>query len=100
MVFSKAFPRLKDGITRWEEVSLSYEEELTVEDQARKENIKLMIECIGDAKRIMGDQGLKDFQSDVITIAKALFDKRASHEIYFKENKAKEKFDQTPKPIL
>jgi len=93
-MFSKNFPKTKEGITRWEEVYLTYEEELTAEDEAKKENVKLMKECIGDAKRIMADQGLKDYQTDVINIAIALFEKRASHEIYWKERKAKEKFDK------
>ena len=31
---------------------------------------------------------------NVVRLAVALFEKRASHEIFFKENKAKEKFDE------
>jgi hypothetical protein len=41
----------------------------------------------------MKDSALKDFQSDMVSIASALFEKRASHSVYWKESRAKEKFD-------
>ncbi len=96
MVFSKSFPRTIKGsnFPRWEEVSISADEELQVEQQARLENIKLIKQCIEDAKQIIEDKNLKRYQTDLINIAIALFDKRASHTIYWKENKAKEKFDK------
>ena len=53
-----------------------------------------MKECVDDAKEIMKDKGLKDYQTDLVNIAISLFEKRASHSIYWKENKAKEKFDK------
>jgi len=95
MVFSKSFPRTSDKSVypRWEEVTLSKEEEKEQEELARKENIDKMLDCIKDAMHIMQAQNLKPFQSDMINIAIALFEKRASHEVYYKENKAKEKFD-------
>ena len=34
------------------------------------------------------------FKDDLINIAISLFEKRASHEIFWKENAAKEKFDK------
>jgi len=97
MTFSKTFPKKVEGSSypKWEEVFLTYEEEITAEDEARKANINLMRECIKDAKAIMADTGLKEYQTNLIAIAKSLFDKRASHEVYWKENKAKEKFDAT-----
>ncbi len=96
MAFSKSFPRTVKGSTYpvWEEVFLSADEELTEEKNAREENNRLMSECIEDAKRISSEKQLKDFQSDVVSLAIALFEKRASHTVYWKENKAKEKFDQ------
>ena len=60
----------------------------------RAEFKKLMKECIDDAKALMQEKGLKDYQTDLINIAVALFEKRASHVIYWKESKAKEKFDK------
>ena len=97
MTFSKPFPKKVEGSTypKWEEVYLTYEEEITVEEEARQANIKLIKECIKDAKLVLGEVGMKDEQQEVISIAKSLFEKRASHEIYWKESKAKEKFDST-----
>jgi hypothetical protein len=53
-----------------------------------------MMECIEDAKKIFLEKNLKNFQSDIISLAIALFEKRASHEVYWKEAKAKDKFDK------
>lgn len=96
MPFSKSFPKTSKTSTypQWEEVSLTEEEEKAVEQISKAENIKLFKECIGDAKAIVEEKGLKDYQTDIICIAVSLFEKRASHEVYWKENKAKEKFDE------
>lgn len=95
MAFSKAFPKRSDKSIYpvWEDIFLTKEEERAVEDDCREENVLLMQECIADAKVIMENKGLKDFQSDLIHLAIALFEKRASHSVYWKENAAKEKFD-------
>ena len=96
MTFHKTFPRNIEGSSypRWEEISLTDKEEKEQDLKAKKENIALMKECINDAKAIMGEKQLKDFQTDLISIAITLFEKRASHSVYHKENKAKEKFDK------
>ncbi len=95
MAFSKSFPKQIKGspYTQWEEISLTEQEELEEEQRSRIDNIKLMKECIDDAKLIMKDKGLKDYQTDLISLARALFEKRASHAIYYKEERAKKKFD-------
>lgn len=95
MTFSKTFPRTIKGSSypRWEEIAISDEEEALEEQKARLENIKLMKECIDDAKIIISDKVLKKYQTDLISVAIALFEKRASHQVYYKEKKAKEKFD-------
>jgi len=95
MPFSKSFPKTSKTSTypQWEEISLTIEEEKEQEAKSRTENINLFKECIDDAKSIMQEKGLKDYQTDLIHVAISLFEKRASHSIYFKENKAKEKFD-------
>jgi len=95
MAFSKSFPKIVKGKNYpiWEEVFLTEEEELVEEKRCRIENIKLMKECIDDAKKILREKNLKPYQSDLINLAIALFEKRASHSIYYKERKAKEKFD-------
>lgn len=87
MVFSKAFPRQIKGSSYsvWEEISLTDEEERGIEEDVRRENISLMKECIEDAKKID--------DSKFIEIALTLFDKRASHVVFLKESKCKEKFD-------
>jgi len=95
MPFSKSFPKkTNSGYPQWEEVSLTDEEEEAQEQTARTENILLIKECIEDAKQVMKEKGLKDYQTDLIRMAIALFEKRASHSVYWKENKAKEKFDK------
>jgi queuine/archaeosine tRNA-ribosyltransferase len=94
MVFTKSFPITSDkSYTRWEEVALSEEEEAEQEKLAREENISKMKESIDDARQIMKEKNLKEYQTDMIHIAITLFEKRGSHEIYYKENRAKELFD-------
>jgi len=95
MAFSKAFAKTteKSAYPKWTEVFLTEEEEREEEKKCRQENIRLMKECLDDAKKIFADSRLKDYQTNVISIAIALFDKRASHAVYWKENRAKDKFD-------
>ena len=99
MAFSKSFPKTIKGSNypRWDEIFLTDDEEKLEEAKCHQENIKLMDECINDAKAIISKQGLKPFQSDLIRIAISLFEKRASHAVYWKESKAKEKFDKLNK---
>jgi hypothetical protein len=96
MVFSKSFPRTSDKSVypNWEEIRLTEAEEAEQESIVRNQNIKLMTECINDAKDIVKNTSLKNYQSDLISIGKSLFEKRASHVVYHKEEKAKEKFDE------
>jgi hypothetical protein len=96
MAFSKSFAKTseKSVYPKWVEIFLSEEEEREEEQKCRQENIKLMKECLEDAKKIFSESKLKDYQTNVISIAVALFDKRASHVVYWKENKAKDKFDK------
>jgi hypothetical protein len=96
MAFSKSFPRTVKGSNYpiWAEIFLPEQEEREQEQLSRKENIILIKQCLEDAKSILKDSSLKDFQTNLISLAIALFDKRASHTVYWKENKAKEKFDK------
>lgn len=96
MPFSKSFPKQSKTSTypQWEEVTLTEAEEKAEEERARSENVNLFKECIEDAKSILIGKGLNESNSDIIKVAVALFEKRASHSVYWKENKAKEKFDQ------
>ena len=101
MTFFKTFPKNLKGSSYpvWEEVSLTDKEEQEAEASAKKENIILMKDCIDEAKKILNENGLKFYQSDVVNLAIALYDKVASHQIYHKENMAKEKFDKLFKDI-
>jgi hypothetical protein len=96
MPFSKSFPKTSktSNYPQWEEISLTEEEEKGAEKSSREENIKLFKQCVDDAKSILIEKGVNESSSDVINTAISLFEKRASHEVYWKENKAKEKFDQ------
>ena len=96
MGFSKSFPKTVRGTSypQWEEIFLTDLEEAGVDEHARQENLRLMRECIKDAEDLIAERGLKRFQTSLLQIAIALFEKRASHSIYHKENRAKEKFDQ------
>ena len=96
MPFSKSFPKQSktSNYPQWEEVSLTEQEEKAVEQQSQEENIKLFKECIDDAKSNLIEKGLNESQTDIMKVAISLFEKRSSHEVYWKENKAKEKFDE------
>jgi hypothetical protein len=96
MSFSKSFPKTSKGSTypTWEEVFLDPEEEKGIEKLADKENLELMKYCLDEAKTILSEKNLKDYQSDVVQVAIALFNKISSHVVYWKESKCKEKFDE------
>lgn len=95
MAFSRRFPRDVKGSPYpvWEEVYLSEEEERALEKEQRQRNLQLLREAVHDAKKLFFEEELKDFQSDIINVAIALFEKRASHTVYWKEEAVKEKFD-------
>ena len=95
MPFSKSFPKPSKTSTypQWEEITLTDEEENAVERKSKEENIKIFKQCIEDAKSVLIEKGLNESTSDVINVAIALFEKRASHSVYWKESKAKEKFE-------
>lgn len=95
MAFSKSFPRRgKTSYPVWEDIFLSEEEEQAAEREVRVENNKLMKECLDDAKVVLAEKHLKPYQADVIRIAISLFEKRASHAVWLKERKCRDKFDE------
>ena len=99
MGFSKTFPKSSDKsiYPKWIEVFLEGAEEAEVERSVREKNIKLMKECVDDARIIVQEKRLLENQDILARIAVALFEKRSSHEIFHKEAKAKEKFDELDK---
>jgi len=96
MTFSKSFPRTdsKTNFPTWEEISLNNSEEQNVELRARRETNDLMKQCIEDARLIMEDMNLRDYQTDLVRMAVSLFEKRASHVVYWKEQACKDLFDE------
>jgi hypothetical protein len=96
MAFSKSFAKTteKSVYPKWVEVYLTEEEEREEEKKCRVENVRLMKECLEDARKIFASEKLKGYETSLITLTIALFEKRASHSVYWKENKAKEKFDK------
>lgn len=98
MAFSRRFPRDVAGSPYpvWEEVYLSKEEEQQIEQEQRVQTLELLKECIADATRVVEQSGLQ--ASDIRPVAIALFEKRASHAVYWKEERTKQKFDKAYRP--
>ena len=95
MAFSKNFARNIDGSNYpvWEEVCLTEEEEKNVEDKCKKEHFVILDECLRDARVLAIKHGVNS--DEIISrLSVTLFEKRASHVVFWKENKAKEKFDK------
>ena len=99
MAFSKTFPRTKpdSNYPVWEEIRLTKEEEEEVEDKCRREHFLLFDESLRDAKSLVIKNAINT-EENVTRIAIALFEKRASHIVFWKENKAKDKFDEKFNP--
>lgn len=94
MGFKKSFRNTSDKSVypNWVEVELTKEEEEKAEQKANAEQLKAMIRCVDDASVIADEKGLSSMERT--KIATALFDKRASHKVFYKERKAREKFDE------
>ena len=95
MPFSKSFPKTLPGSTypMWEEVFLTEAEERDMEEKCRRENKVLLDECLQEAKGLAIKNAINT-EENMTQLAIALFEKRASHVIFWKEIKAKEKFDE------
>ncbi|MFC1734205.1 hypothetical protein ACFL6I_28205 [candidate division KSB1 bacterium] len=63
----------------------------------RGKSKKLMRKCIDEAKKLLEEMGFREYQSDILGIALALFRKQSSHIVYWKDNRCKEKFDRKTK---
>ena len=95
-MFSKSFPRQIQGSNYpiWEEIRLTDAEEILEEKKCRYDNIRVMKECMTDASKMMKEKELEDYERFIPHVAMNLFMKRASHAVYWKETRAKEKFDK------
>ena len=95
MAFSKTFPKQVPGSNypSWEEIYLSEEEERQIEEECDSTNYQLLDECLREAKSLVIKHAVNS-EENIAHLAIALFEKRASHVVFWKEIKAKEKFDQ------
>ncbi|MBN1274971.1 hypothetical protein JXA12_01640 [Candidatus Woesearchaeota archaeon] len=96
MAFSKPFPKRSDKSVypQWEDVTLTPEEEAKAEKACREANQKIMAECLEDAEKLLVGKGLKGYETSMTQVAASLFEKRASHVAYWKEELAREKFEK------
>ncbi len=92
MAFSKRFPRNVPGVSYpiWEEITLTSAEEQDAEQQCRQHNFLLLDEALHKAKALAIKHGINT-EETVAALAVALFEKEASHAVFWKEMKAKEK---------
>lgn len=95
MPFSKTFPKTVPGSNypQWEEIYLTEKEEQEAEEECNRENAQLLDQCLQEARNLAIRHGVNN-EDNVARLAIALFEKRASHIVFWKENKAKEKFDR------
>ncbi len=92
MAFSKRFPKDVPGSNYpvWREISLTEQEEEEIERQCREHNLSLLDESLSEAKALAIKHGINTEES-VAALAVTLFEKRASHAVFWKELRAKEK---------
>ncbi len=95
MPFSKRFPKTIPGTNfpLWEDIFLTGEEEKQVEEDCRKENFRILDCCLAEAKALAIKRSINT-ENNVTRLAIALFEKQASHLVFWKESRAKEKFEQ------
>jgi hypothetical protein len=94
MTFSKTFPKSVPGTNYpvWEEIFLTEQEEEEVEETCRRENFQLLDDCLREGKALAIKHGINT-DENVVRLGITLFEKRASHVVFWKETKTKEKFD-------
>ncbi len=95
MPFSKTFPKNVPGSNYpvWEEITLTEEEERQVEQECKQENFRLLNRCLEESKALAIRHGVNT-EENRVNLAISLFEKQASHLVFWKESKAKEKFDK------
>jgi len=76
----------------WKEITLNDEEEREVELLARAYNVELLRQFLEIAEEITRDEGLKE--DDRVRIALTLFEKEASHAVYWKERACRMKLQE------
>ena len=97
----KSFPYNNGNFTKWVEIKLDNDEIQMEIEQAMEDQINLFEVCIEDAKKIANRLGNiygdanKDI--DIMEIASQLFQKRASHLIYYLDEACRRKFEEYKK---
>ncbi len=71
--------------TQWEEYNLSSEEVRRIYNQSMARHKKLFSACFETAKTLLEEQGAKPYQTSLVNVALALFNKHARHEHYMQE---------------
>jgi len=94
MSFSKTFPKTIAGSNYplWEEVFLTEEEEKEAEVECKQENFRLLDDALRQVKALAIKHAINT-EENVTKLAVALFEKQASHMVFWKESRAKEKFE-------
>ncbi|MCF7861294.1 hypothetical protein K9M79_03525 [Candidatus Woesearchaeota archaeon] len=93
MTYIKSFPRTKDSTTHWVDIKLDDKEEQKVSAIHRNLNKNLYQQCLKDAAVILEKSEMKEFQTNIVQIATALFNKRSSHLVYSKDSYCREKLE-------
>ena len=95
MSFTKSFPKERPA-TAWQEVVLTPHEEQQVASVAYSEHLQLLERCLLDTLEMvrtcgLSEQGIVLDFSGLCQLSVALFEKSASHVVFFKERACKEK---------
>lgn len=96
MTYTKRFPLDVEGspFPKWTEVRLDPEEEAATERKAEREHIELFERCLQEARGIVQRHGLNESSASIVEAAVALFEKRASHTVFYKDSACREKFEE------
>lgn len=90
MSLAKRFPtevnkEITTKETRWEEYNLTQKEEKLIHNQSVARHKALFAECFSLASKIIEDEGAKPYQTSLVNVAIALFNKHARHEHFMQE---------------
>lgn len=88
-----AFVKSYNDNGHWIDISLTDSEEADAIEQAEREHRDIMGQCINEAKG-MGIKNKLEGASDITKIAIALFDKRARHTQFIREDFARTNFEK------
>jgi len=101
MKFTRHFPQLINGYTKWVEAELDEEEQKKIFELADKEHKELFMKCISTAKDIVFsiDSLYKDLDA-ILNVAIALFNAKVKHYHYYLEETARQKSREKVKELI